>query len=207
MEKNNSKTRNASRPTLDRKAWIQTATDVLAEEGVTGLRVEVLAKHCGVTKGSFYWHFKDRQELLDEVLSQWKEGRIRDVSKQARAEPGQELNQLVKVIDVYSASRNRRGIQIELAVRDWARRDPKAAQVVEEVDEWRLKNARDLFVASGMPESEAKSRSLLLYAYSFGLSLMIYEHFDGDVAALRTQIADFIARGTQPEGDTRQAAK
>lgn len=198
MEKNNSKTRTASRPTLDRKAWIQTATDVLAEEGVTGLRVEVLAKHCGVTKGSFYWHFKDRQELLDEVLAQWKEGRIRDVSKQARAEPGQELNQLVKVIDVYSASRNRRGIQIELAVRDWARRDPKAAQVVEEVDEWRLKNARDLFVASGMPEPEAKSRSLLLYAYSFGLSLMIYEHFDGDVVALRAKIADFIARGTLP---------
>jgi len=198
MEKNNSKTRTASRPTLDRKAWIQTATDVLAEEGVTGLRVEVLAKHCGVTKGSFYWHFKDRQELLDEVLAQWKEGRIRDVSKQARAEPGQELNQLVKVIDVYSASRNRRGIQIELAVRDWARRDPKAARVVEEVDEWRLKNARDLFVASGMPEPEAKSRSLLLYAYSFGLSLMIYEHFDGDVVALRAKIADFIARGTLP---------
>lgn len=188
----------ATRPPLDRKAWIQAATDALAEEGLTGLRVEVLAKRCGVTKGSFYWHFRDRQELLDEVLNLWKEGRIRDVSKQAKGEPGKPLEQIVRVIDVYSSSRNRRGIQIELAVRDWARRDPKAAKVVEEVDQWRLKSAKDLFIGSGMSPQEAASRSLLLYAYSFGLSLMIYEHFDGDVVALRAQIADFIARGATP---------
>ncbi|WP_374514960.1 TetR/AcrR family transcriptional regulator [Niveibacterium sp.] len=200
MEKTPPKSRAsaANRPPLDRKAWIQAATDALAEEGLAGLRVEVLAKRCGVTKGSFYWHFRDRQELLDEVLNLWKEGRIRDVSKQARGEPGKPLEQLVRVIDVYSSSRNRRGIQIELAVRDWARRDPKAAKVVEEVDQWRLKSAKDLFIASGMGAQEAASRSLLLYAYSFGLSLMIYEHFDGDVGALRAQIADFIARGTTP---------
>ncbi|WP_374400939.1 TetR/AcrR family transcriptional regulator [Niveibacterium sp.] len=200
MEKTPPKSRAsaATRPPLDRKAWIQAATDALAEEGLAGLRVEVLAKRCGVTKGSFYWHFRDRQELLDEVLNLWKDGRIRDVSKQARGEPGKPLEQLVRVIDVYSSSRNRRGIQIELAVRDWARRDPKAAKVVEEVDQWRLKSAKDLFIASGMGAQEAASRSLLLYAYSFGLSLMIYEHFDGDVGALRAQIADFIARGATP---------
>ena len=200
MEKTTPKSRAsaATRPPLDRKAWIQAATDALAEEGLAGLRVEVLAKRCGVTKGSFYWHFRDRQELLDEVLNLWKDGRIRDVSKQARGEPGKPLEQLVRVIDVYSSSRNRRGIQIELAVRDWARRDPKAAKVVEEVDQWRLKSAKDLFIASGMGAQEAASRSLLLYAYSFGLSLMIYEHFDGDVGALRAQIADFIARGATP---------
>ncbi len=200
MEKKPPKSRAsaATRPPLDRKAWIQAATDALAEEGLAGLRVEVLAKRCGVTKGSFYWHFRDRQELLDEVLNIWKEGRIRDVSKQARGELGKPLEQLVRVIDIYSSSRNRRGIQIELAVRDWARRDPKAAKVVEEVDQWRLKSAKDLFIASGMGEQEAASRSLLLYAYSFGLSLMIYEHFDSDVGALRAQIADFIARGATP---------
>ncbi|QSI75066.1 MULTISPECIES: TetR/AcrR family transcriptional regulator [Niveibacterium] len=200
MEKTPPKSRAsaATRPPLDRKAWIQAATDALAEEGLAGLRVEVLAKRCGVTKGSFYWHFRDRQELLDEVLNLWKEGRIRDVSKQARGEPGKPLEQLVRVIDVYSSSRNRRGIQIELAVRDWARRDPKAAKAVEEVDQWRLKLGKDLFIASGMEAREAASRSLLLYAYSFGLSLMIYEHFDGDVGALRAQIADFIARGATP---------
>ncbi len=195
MQTPNSKNRaGATRQTLDRKAWIQAANDVLAEEGLAGLRVEVLAKRCGVTKGSFYWHFRDRQELLDEVLSQWKDGRIRDVTKQAKADPGKEIEQLAHVIDVYSASRNRRGIQIELAVRDWARRDPKAAAVVAEVDQWRLRSAKALFAASGLSEREAKSRSLLLYAYTFGLSLMIYEDFDTDVPMLCQQISDIIAR-------------
>lgn len=184
------------RSPLDRKAWIAAATDALADEGLAGLRVEVLAKRCGVTKGSFYWHFRDRQELLDEVLDAWREGRLRDLAKQARSDVGKELDQLVHVIDVYSASRNRRGIQIELAIRDWARRDPKAAAVVETVDNARLGTACELFERSGMAPDEARSRSLLLYAYSFGLSLMIYERFDTDGGGLRSKIADFIARGS-----------
>ena len=65
---------------LDRENWIESATDVLAREGLGGLRIEVLAKRCGVTKGSFYWHFKDRQDLLTAILEHWQEGRIRDLS-------------------------------------------------------------------------------------------------------------------------------
>ncbi len=75
-------------PTSER--WAEEAIDVLAKEGVTGLRVEVLAKRCGVTKGSFYWHFKDRQALLDGVLEQWKIGRIRDIEKTTAVTPGNE---------------------------------------------------------------------------------------------------------------------
>ncbi|MCL2656043.1 MAG: TetR/AcrR family transcriptional regulator [Betaproteobacteria bacterium] len=191
-----------SRSSLDRKAWIHAANDALAEEGLAGLRVEILAKRCGVTKGSFYWHFRDRQELLDEVLAQWKEGRIRDVSKQAKSEIGQERASIIRAIELYSASRNRRGIQIELAIRDWARRDPKAAAIVAEVDAWRLKRTQNMFTDAGFSEAEAKIRSLLFYAYAFGSSLMIYEQFDEDIGALRTRIAEFIAENqSQPGGN------
>ena len=98
------------RTPLDRDAWVAGATEVLAEEGIAGLRVEVLAKRLKVTKGSFYWHFTDRRDLLLAVLSHWKEGRIRDIIKQTRAQPGHELAQIYHVIDVYSASRSRRGM-------------------------------------------------------------------------------------------------
>ena len=130
------------RPQLDRAAWVQAALDTLADEGVTGIRVEVLAKRLHVTKGSFYWHFKDRQDLLAGVLETWKDGRIRDIIKQTRPEPGKEEAQIFHVIDVYSASRNKKGILIELAMREWARRDAQAAATVEEVDAWRLRCAR-----------------------------------------------------------------
>ena len=182
------------RTPLDRDAWVAGATEVLAEEGIAGLRVEVLAKRLKVTKGSFYWHFTDRRDLLLAVLSHWKEGRIRDIIKQTRAQPGRELEQIYHVIDVYSASRNRRGMLIELAVRDWARRDAEAGAIVAEVDDVRLRCARDLFLACGVPMEEASSRCMLLYAYVFGVSLMIYEKFDTDVARLKRDIADLIAR-------------
>ena len=182
------------RTQLDRSAWVAGATEVLAEEGIAGLRVEVLAKRLKVTKGSFYWHFTDRRDLLMAVLAHWKEGRNRDIIKQTRAQPGRELEQIYHVIDVYSASRSRRGMMIELAVRDWARRDAEAGAIVAEVDDVRLRCARDLFLACGVPMDEASSRCMLLYAYVFGVSLMIYEKFDRDVARLKRDIADLIAR-------------
>lgn len=182
----------SERTQLDPARWVDTAIDVLASDGVTGLRVEVLAKRCGVTKGSFYWHFKDRQALLDAVLLRWKEGRIRDIEKTTSVSPGQERDQLHFAIEVYGAVRNRKGMAIELAVRDWARHDTHAARIVESVDLYRLDCTRKLFVAAGMSDAEAKSRSLLLYACVFGLSLMHYGHFDNNLADLKQRIADRI---------------
>lgn len=182
----------SNRTQLDRQNWIETATDLLTKEGISGLRVEVIAKHCGVTKGSFYWHFRDRQDLLDAVLEHWRQGRIADIEKTTTVAPGQEQAQLHYAIELYGANRNRKGMAIELAVRDWARHDNKAAEVVEEVDLYRLECTRRLFVASGMSDAEAKSRSLLLYACVFGLSLMHYAPFDSNLADLKQRIAERI---------------
>lgn len=181
------------RTQLDRNEWIDSAIEALAEEGIAGMRVEALAKRFGVTKGSFYWHFKDRQDLFSAVLQTWKEGRIRDIDKQSWATPGKECDQLLRIIDIYSANRNRKGISIELAVRDWARRDAQAHAIVEEVDTYRLESTRRLFVASGRSDIEAKSRSLLLYAYVFGQSLMAYDRYDKNIIDFKRWIAEYIA--------------
>ena len=182
----------APRTQLDPQRWVDIAIDMLAQEGVSGMRIEVLAKRCGVTKGSFYWHFKDRSALLSAVLERWKEGRIKDIEKTTSVMPGKELDQLLYAIEVYGASRNRKGMAIELAIRDWARHDSMAAEIVESVDLYRLECTRRLFVAAGMTDAEAKSRSLLLYACVFGLSLMHYAHFDDNLAALKQRIAAHI---------------
>ncbi|WP_371325044.1 TetR/AcrR family transcriptional regulator [Dechloromonas sp. ZY10] len=174
------------------ESWVDAAIDVLASAGIAGLRVEVLAKRCGVTKGSFYWHFRDRQALLDAVLERWREGRIRDIEKTTAGLPGAEIEQLHHVIEVYGANRNRKGMAIELAVRDWARHDAQAAAVVEAVDLYRLECTQRLFIAKGMSAADAKSRSLLLYACVFGLSLMHYDTFDSNLPELKRRIAERI---------------
>jgi AcrR family transcriptional regulator len=183
-----------ARTALDRDAWIKGAVAILAEHGAERLRVEVLATRLGVTKGSFYWHFKDRRDLLDAVLEFWKDGRIRDIRKQTQAEPGGEVAALLRTIEVYASARNRKGISIESAVRDWARRDAQAVAVVEEVDTERLACACRLFLASGMAADEAQARSVMLYAYVFGAALMHCGRFASDIESLKAWIAERIAR-------------
>lgn len=181
-----------ARKPLDRDGWIEGAIDALADEGLAGMRVETLAKRLGVTKGSFYWHFKDRQDLLQAVLQTWKDGRLHDIDKQSEAMPGREREQLMQIIDVYSSSRNRKGISIELAMRDWARRDNQANETVEAVDNYRISNACKLYVAGGIAAEEAVRRSHLLYAYVFGQSLMDYERTDPQFTETKRWIATQI---------------
>ena len=194
MEKRPSRTtpRKTTLP-LDREAWIRTALTAMAEHGVDSLRVETLAKRCGVTKGSFYWHFKDRRDLLDALLDTWKRGRMADILKQTRAEPGQELQAIHHTIAVYAAAKNRKGLQIETAVRHLARHDAAAAATVEEVDAMRLDSSKKLFLALGLDDKEATARSLLLYAYVFGQTMMRYERFASDVTEVKAWIAELIA--------------
>jgi AcrR family transcriptional regulator len=182
----------APRQMLDRAAWIKAATTMLADSGPEGVRVESLAKRLAVTKGSFYWHFKDRQDLLAAVLQYWKEGRIRDIVKQTQAVPGHELEQIHHVLAVYAANRNRKGIPIELAVRDWARRDAQVAAVVAEVDASRFERARLLFLACGLDDVDAAARSTLVYAYVFGVSLLTPETLGENPDACKRRIADLI---------------
>ena len=183
-----------ARPQTDRDTWLRAATQTLADSGVDGVKVETLARQIGLTKGSFYWHFKDRRDLQDAVLEHWREGRIRDIRKQTLAHPGAEVAALLHTIEVYSSARNRKGIAIEAAVRDWARRDAQAAIVVEQVDAERLACSCRLFLACGLPPHEAQARSLLLYAYVFGVSLMRPGAFGADLAALKSWIAGLIAQ-------------
>ena len=180
------------REALDRTAWIAGSLGIVAQEGIGGLRVESLAKHLGVTKGSFYWHFKDRRDLIDAVLDDWRNSRIRDIRKQTSTEPGKERATLRHTLDIYAAARNRKGISIEATIRLWARQDAKGLAVVEEVDAERLACTRRLFLALGLVPAEAAARSALLYAYVFGFSMMQCGSFDMDIEQTKRWIAERI---------------
>lgn len=184
------KTSATAKLTLDRAGWVKAAYAILSKDGIGGIRVEVLAKKLHVTKGSFYWHFRDRKDLHQAVLEEWRVGRISDIQKQTTATAGQEQAQLLHVIEVYSAARNRHGMAIEQAMRDWARRDALAAAVVAEVDKVRLHCAAKLFEQHGLSPEEAHHRSVLLYSYVFGISLLTF----GSHVANEQQTRDWIAR-------------
>lgn len=164
-----------SRSSLDREAWIDFALQVLPEEGVEGLRIEVLARRLHVTKGSFYWHFKDRQALLNALITHWRDQRIREVETQASI-PAEMANAQIRfVLDQYVTHPNQVRMRTELAIREWARRDAFVATAVEAVDQARLTNATNLFKLAGYPENTAQAHALLLFTHIFGLSMMMFE--------------------------------
>lgn len=183
------------RSSLDREAWIEFAMGVLAEEGLEGLRVEVLARRLNVTKGSFYWHFRDRQALLNAVATRWRDDRIGEVDEQTAIPPDQAMPLILRLIDNYATRPNFMRMKLELAIRDWARREPLVATAVESVDQARLRNATRLFELTGFSRQEAHTRALLLFTHLFGLSMMMFEEsISAEIAARNSAIAALITR-------------
>jgi AcrR family transcriptional regulator len=156
-------------------AWIEAGFTELARSGVEGVRVEVLAKNRGVTKGGFYRRFRDRAALLEAMLQSWSAGRIAAIEQQASLDGASARDRLKSLISLYSERMNTEGMAIELAIRQWARADANAAQAVAAVDAARLKNVGQLYRATGLADDEADAQAFLFYCFIFGQSLLFLE--------------------------------
>ncbi len=151
--------------TLDAAAWIEAAFDALAGGGIDAVRIEPLAKTLGVTRGSFYWHFKDRGALHEAMLKDWRERatyQIVNRIERTREPPGARLERLLAL--PFSSPRSVRGAAIELAIRLWARRDKSAAKAVRHIDRVRFEYFTGLLEEHGVAPEAARSRAYLFYA-------------------------------------------
>ena len=155
-----------------RETWIRCGFTELARSGIEGVRVEVLAKNLGVTKGGFYRQFRDRAALLGSMLEDWREGRIAAIEQQASLDGETARDRLQALIRLYSERMNTEAIAIELAIRQWARSDEAAAEAVASVDAARLKNVGQLYRATGLAADEADAQAFLFYCFIFGQSLL-----------------------------------
>ncbi|AFY52921.1 transcriptional regulator [Rivularia sp. PCC 7116] len=144
---------------LGRKDWIEQGLKVLGESGVEALRVEPLAKLMNVTKGSFYWHFKNRQELLDALLQQWVNSQTEGIIQQVDEKDGDAETKLMHLFELAIEDDGK----VENAIRAWATNDVKAASILESVDLHRLEYTRDLFVQVGFTGIDAMVRARMAY--------------------------------------------
>jgi len=152
-------------PKLARDDWLEVALAAMLARGVTGVRVERLARALGVTKGSFYWHFKDRQDLLAQLLAYWCEELSQSVEREAERLSGSPEDRLLGLLDaIIRRNLNR----YDRAVRAWATFDPIVAAAVRRVDEERLDCVRNLFLEMGFSKAEAELRSRFSYYYVVG---------------------------------------
>ncbi|MDO5947046.1 MULTISPECIES: TetR/AcrR family transcriptional regulator [Burkholderia cepacia complex] len=153
--------------------WIRAAQRVLESRSIDSVRVEVLAKEMGVTKGSFYWHFKDRDDLLHRMLTAWRDEATEQIifRFESRGLSARELIRDLLTLPFRGESA-KEAAAIELAIRAWARRDKNAKNVLDEVDAKRLTYITQCFRALGFTASEAKSRGFALYSYELSEAML-----------------------------------
>ncbi|MDH5540245.1 MAG: TetR/AcrR family transcriptional regulator [Rhizobacter sp.] len=176
---------------LTPESWIDAATEVLVDQGIDHVRVDVLAGQLGVTRGSFYWHFQDRADLLRRVLQAWRERATEQLTlrlEHSAADPREQLRDVISLPQRGRAAA--RAARIELAIRAWARRDELARQAVDEADASRIGYHAQVFSALGFPIAEARMRAFMLYSYEVAESLL---HRQG-TPAQRLERSHFVER-------------
>src|SRR6187551_2022206 len=109
-----------------RSSWIEEGLRALAGGGPDAVRIELLARALGVTRGGFYWHFDDRRALLEEILDTWERISVDDVIERVETEGGDPTAKLRRLSAL--AGSGDEPLRTDLAVRDWARRDPTVAE-------------------------------------------------------------------------------
>jgi len=166
---------------LTREDWLTAALEALEESGAEGLKVLALAKHLGVSRGSFYWHFRDRADLLEAVLEywdRWSNQVVIDALDASKDDPRSQLMTLMEMVE------ERRLTRYDPVVRAWAVRDPRAARAVRRADRRRLGYVTNLFRRAGFTAEQAAARARIFAVYLSADRLF----FASEPAARRRQL-------------------
>src|SRR6266851_5085717 len=154
-----------------RSSWIQEGLRALAAGGPDAVRIDLLARALGVTRGGFYWHFDDRRGLLEEILDTWERVSVDEVIERVGGDARARLRRLSGI-----AASSDEPLRIDLAVRDWARREQTVAKRLRRVDNRRMDYLRSLFGAFCPDEDDIEARCMLFYSLWIGSHFMAADH-------------------------------
>lgn len=150
---------------LTAQDWLKHGLKTLAQSGPESLKADLLAKTLGVSRGSFYWHFKDINAFKMALLERWKaiitDNTIADLA--AHTEGPDRLAEIMRRAFSFDDS-------LERAVRRWAFQSDDVRNAVLAVDALRIDYLKGLLVAAGLPETVASARSAFIYSASLGRS-------------------------------------
>jgi AcrR family transcriptional regulator len=151
---------------LTRDDWIAAAAGLLAEKGIDAVRITSLSESLAVTRGSFYWHFKDRDDLLKALIRTWEETNTRALVQAVEAS-GTVVESVLALFETWMKAEPF-APRLDAAMRDWARRSAPIKKVVERADARRLKSIAASFERSGFEPREAFIRARILYFTQVG---------------------------------------
>ncbi len=168
-------------------SWIDAGLRALGAGGPDAVRIDLLARTLGVTRGGFYWHFADRRALLEEMLETWERRSTDEVIERVERAGGDP-----------SARARRAGaltfsdelLAIDLAIRDWSRRDVTVADRLRRVDDRRMDYLRSLLATFCADEDELEARCLIAFSVAIGSHLIAADHGPRS----RADVMELVAR-------------
>ena len=175
----------------DRAVWLTAALDVLRERGIDGIKIVPLANRLGLTSGSFYWHFKNVQDLLDSVLDHWEHHLTDHIVRDAQDFDGSPqdriLNLMLQVIREDAAVPDH-------AISVWAKSDATAHLTYLRTVQKRFDFAKWMFEQAGFAPEDASARGRLMVTSLMGESSNDLKSVDGWEEIVRTQWRVLIAQ-------------
>lgn len=144
--------------------WLEFALDILIKKGPDFLKITPLCELKGVTKGSFYHHFKNRSEFINSLMTHWYQKMTLDFITQAntQASPLERFKKLDQVI----ANQN---IEAEMHIRAWALKEQSIAVHLEKIDQLRQDYLANCYIELGMEKAQAQDIALMAYANFLGM--------------------------------------
>jgi AcrR family transcriptional regulator len=156
-----------------RTTWIDAGLATLAAGGPDAVRVDLLAKGLDVTRGGFYHHFESRAAFLDALLETWEHRSTDEVLDRVEAEGG-DARDKVRRAGMLTFSKDL--LPIDLAVRDWARRDKAVARRLRRVDNRRMEYLRTLIGTFSDDADDVEARGMLAFSLAIGSHFIAAEH-------------------------------
>ncbi len=146
---------------LAKADWLSAGLRVLADEGIEAVQVTRLARDLGVTRGSFYWHFADHNDLLEAIVGEWQ--RRNSGVMLAALEGSTSLTHGILSLFQVWVDKAPFDPRLDHAMRDWARRSPDIRETVDAEDDNRVEAIAKFFRSNGYEKTEAFIRARVIY--------------------------------------------
>jgi AcrR family transcriptional regulator len=154
-----------------REIWLDTARQALIEEGTAGVEINKLAKRLGGSRSSFYWFFKNRAQLLEELVGYWAQTSTVLFEKVLQAPGRSGVEEYLAMTNLW-IDENEYDPKWDGAVRDWARTSQTVRKVVQAVDQKRIDVLERIFNDMGYTGKEAHVRARVMYYHQVGYYAM-----------------------------------
>jgi len=183
--------------------WLDAAYEILVTSGVNAVRIAAIGERLNLSRGSFYWFFKDRDALLEGLLQRWHQKNTVNLIRRCDDYAETIVEAVLNVIDCWF--RNEMfDAKLEFAIRSWAIQSPKILEQMQAADNVRIESIKKMLMRFSMPEDAADVRARSFYLIQIGY---ISSQVNEDMMVRMQRIPEYVTMYTGVRPEPRDLAR